>query len=462
MKKTIFISILSFGFALQAQTDKTAFSLDEAKRYAAENHFTAKNARYDSQIAKQDVNEIRAIGLPQVNAEGNFQNFINLPVNLVPANAFGFPAYLTEFLGGVSQATGVPINAPAPSGSEFSELQFGTNYNTSGGITVNQLIFDGSYIYGLRAAKAYAEMNKILEKKSVEDVEADVERAYYMVLIAQENVKLLTSSRTTVEDLYKQTKAFFEQGFLEEQDADQLQLTLASIDNSLNNATLQYDVSLQMLKYQMGYDLSQPISLLDNLETLSADVNTYLIKNDFTPNGTTQFQLLDYQEKLLTLNKKSEVAKIYPRLIGFFSHTENTYSNEFKIPKKWYPTTLWGLKLQVPIFGGGSYAASVKKTKIELARIQDTKKFTQDGLMLQYSSAKTEYTAALKESEHAKSSLELAKKIKEKTNIKFKAGVSSSLELTQAENQYLSAQGAYIGSLLKLTNTKVNLKKLTK
>lgn len=461
MKKLSIITIVFCNIGLLfSQENKTTFSLDEAKRYGVENHYNAKNSRIESELAEHSVKQLRAVGLPQINAEGTFQNFLNLPVSLVPSDAFGMPEYILDFFRGLSQLSGVPFNEPVTDPNQFSELKFGTKFNTSGALTVNQLFFDGSYFYGLKAAKAYADLNKQQEKKTAEDIQTEVEKAYYMVLIAQENIQLLTSSQKTLETILTQTKAFYEQGFIEEQDVEQLQLSLSSVQNSLNNAKLQYELALQMLKFQMGYDPAASISLTDALETLLADNQSLLLKNDFAASSTLTYQLMTQREKLLSLNTKVETSKIYPRLIGFFSHSENAYSNQFEIPKKFYPTTLWGLKLQVPLYNGGSYFSTVKKTKLEVDRIREAKKFTEQGLQLQYQAAQNEFSASVKEVEQMKSNLLLAEKIRNKTNTKFSAGISSSMDLAQSESQYLSAQGSYIASLLKLLNSKVSLKKI--
>ncbi len=463
--KTIGICILAITLHLHsfAQADKNSFSLKEAKEFAVQNSFLTKSSSYDSQIATQTIKDVRAMGLPQINAEGNFQNFINLPVSLIPSNAFGFPDYLIKFLVGLSQATGVPLNAPAPNPSEFTQLKFGTNYNINGGITLNQLLFDGSYFYGLQAAKVYAEMYKIQEQKTAEDVVLAVEKAYYMAIIAAENIQLLETSKKSLDNIFNQTKEFNKAGFVEAQDVEQIQLNLSTFDNTINTAKLQQELALNMLKFQMGYDMAKSITITDNIEALMSDASSFLLKTDFNPQGLTDFKLLDYREKLLTLNKKSEKSKIYPRLVGYISHTENTFMNKLSLKDNpWFPTTLWGLKLQVPIFNGGGHQATMKKVNIELTRIKEAKLYSEQGLQLQYASAKTEFNAAYNEQTISKKNLELAEKIKNKTDIKFSEGVSSSMDLTQAQNQYLSAQGNYINSLFKLLNAKANLQKLTK
>ena len=157
---------------LVAQTTENSFSLKQAQDYALKNNYQIKNAQLDVTIAKKKVWETTAYGLPQVMAEAKFQNFIDLPTNLIPANAF---------------------NPLAPEG-EFAELQFGTDYNTSATISASQLIFDGSYIVGLQAARTYQELSINNKKKTDEEIKYAVAQAYHTVLVAKENEKVLAQS----------------------------------------------------------------------------------------------------------------------------------------------------------------------------------------------------------------------------------------------------------------------------
>ncbi len=455
------ITLLTIGVA---NAQNTSFSLEDAKAFALENNFQAKNADYETKLAEQSVNATKSMIFPQISGEGSFQNFIDIPVQPAPADAFGFPDYLTQFLGGVSQATGVPINAPAPTGDgEFTEIQFGTKYNFSGGITANQLIFDGSYFYGLKASKAYSELMNITEQKTDEDIIEGVEKAYYMALIAQENVQILSKSQKNIEIILKQTQAFNKEGFVEDQDVDQLELNVATLTSSITNARLQEELAQKVLKFQMGYPIEQSIELTDKLSALLNEIPTNLLEKQSEVKNLSEYKILDYQERLLTLNKKATSSSIYPKLYGFFNHSQNLYLNEFDFSSsKWYPTTLWGLNLQVPIFSGFKFKAEIEKSNIELQRMSDLKIMTEEKLKLDVSTARTEYLSAKNDLNTNKKAMELAQKIENKTQIKFNEGLSSSLELTQAQNQFLTNQGNYINSLFRLMSAKTTLEKVSK
>jgi outer membrane protein len=174
----IFISISLSGWSQKMIT------LEEAQSMALENNNAIKNARLDLDIAKQKIWETTAIGLPQINAEGGFQNFLELPTTVLPANAFNPMAPEDELIG----------------------IQFGTDYNVMGNITLTQLIFDGRYFVGLQASRAVSDLYKKSIKKSELDAKKSVAQAYYTIVVTQATLKTLEASYAELEKIYASTK----------------------------------------------------------------------------------------------------------------------------------------------------------------------------------------------------------------------------------------------------------------
>jgi outer membrane protein TolC len=125
----------------------------------------------------------------------------------------------------------------------------------------------------------------------------------------------------------------------------------------------------------------------------------------------------------------------------------------------WFPMQLWGLQMNVPIFAGGSRYYNVQKAKVEVAKMSANAKLVKEGALLAYNSARTNFMSALSNVNTNKASMELAEKIFAKTNQKYKEGLASSFELSQANNQVLQSQGNYVQSLLQLLNAKDQLQK---
>ena len=132
----ILIGCISFS-ALSQQDIKEQLSLQEAIDFALKNNRNAILATKDIEAAKQQKWETIATGLPQVDAEINYQNFLKQQVSVVPAEIFGGQA------------------------GELTEVVFGAQQTATGTATLRQLIFDGSYLVGLQSAKVFLEISKL-------------------------------------------------------------------------------------------------------------------------------------------------------------------------------------------------------------------------------------------------------------------------------------------------------------
>jgi outer membrane protein TolC len=438
-KLSLLVTFFFFGSFVFAQETQN-FSLAQAQSYALENNYDKVNAESDLLIAKKKVWETTGIGLPQVNFEAKLQNFIDLPTSLIPASAFN-------------------PNAPA---DEYAELKFGTNYNNSATITANQLLFDGSYLVGLKAAKVYKEFSEKNITKTEIQVKEDVAQAYYLVLVAEENKRILEEVATTTEKLLNETTKIYEEGFAEEQNVDQLRLTLNDINNSLAYAEQQLSIAKNLLKFQLGYEIKNEIGLTDNIEALLKLTDPEnSISKEFDVSSNIDYQMIKVNEELMKLNFNKEKFSFAPSIAAFFSHSQQNMSDDFDAFSggKYYPQTLWGISFQLPIISGGMRIAKTGQAKVEYLKAQTTSKKVEQSLILQAERSKAEYTSALSVYNNQKEGVVLAKKINNQSIIKYNEGIISSLELSQSQNQYLDTESKYIKALLDLFNAKSNLNK---
>jgi outer membrane protein TolC len=394
----------------------------------------------DIEAAKKKVWETTAIGLPQVSAEANFQNFITLPTSLIPASTFN-------------------PNAPA---DEFSELQFGTDYKTTASISASQLIFDGSYIVGLQAAKAFQEISIRTKKKTDLEIINNVALAYHNVLAAIENQQILDSNYQTTNDLLIETKAIYEAGLTEEQNVDQLQLNLSNIESLAAQAKRQIEVSKMVLKIQLGIDISETISLTESLEEMVVleEVNTFLLEQ-FKYENHIDYLLSQTNERLMMLSYRNEKYSFAPSVAAFFNHQQQNMNNSFDAFSggNWYASTLWGISLKLPILTSGMRLAKMGQAKIEMEKAMNNSKLVEQNLILQFNSEQSKLDVAYNSYNIQKKNLDLSISIYNKTIKKYAEGVSTSLELTQSQTQMLNTEGKYIESILVLLNAKAALKK---
>ena len=417
------------------------YSLKEVQEQALKNNALMKLAGMDEIIARKTVSSFAAIGMPQIGGTGSFNHFIDIPTSVVPADAFGPPS--------------------SGNSDEIIELQFGSKYTSSVGVVLNQLIFDGTYLVGLKAAKTFVQVQTQGKAKTEIEVKSLVTESYYTVLIAQENANILGKNLVAMKKTLSDSKELFAKGFIESEALDQIKLLTSNLEISHNTAKEQVKISKKLLLFQMGLKLDSNVELSEDLESLASVSAEAIVEDKFAFENHIDYKLASTQVTLMELNRKKEHFTYLPSLGGFFNNNQNAFRNEFNFFGKgsWYPTTMWGLNLSVPIFGGFGKSADIKIASLELEKAQIRQTQTGEGLILKEQSARLTYASALSLYLNQKDNLALAEKIRNKTEIKFKEGLASSMELTQAENQFFTTQGAYIQSVFSLLNANTELQK---
>ncbi|MFM1932957.1 MAG: hypothetical protein RL226_2260 [Bacteroidota bacterium] len=451
---------LTIGLMASAQT---RLSLQEAQNYAVEHAFAVRNARLDAAKAEREVKETLALGLPQISGSLQYNNYIDIPTQVAEGDVFGFPDYLVQFLGGVSQETGVPLNAPEVDPNAISEFQFGANQTATAGIQASQLLFDGSYFVGLQASKAYASAMLEGTIKSEAETKAAVAQSYHTVLVANENVKILRASLELLKKSLADTDALYKAGFAEEMSVDQINLSLRDIETRIRYAEQQAIVALDVLKFQIGMPLATNVELTDSIESLTAvDPTSTLLSSPFNATRNYDVRVQSKYVELAKLGVKNQQVKSLPSIGAFYTYQRNAQRFEFDFfdsNGKWYPTQLWGVQMNIPIFGSGLGYQRIQKAKVDLERAEAALEQLATAAELEYASAKLELENAQNLRAINIESLALAERIFAKTQIKFNEGVASSFELTTAQNQLLTAQGNYINTTLQLLNAQARMNK---
>ena len=443
--KNIIIGLLLLLFSPLTKGQEGAtqpFSLQQAIDYAVQNGYSIKNSATDIEIANKKVKETRAIGIPQLNAETGFQNFLNVPVSVINADAF---------------------NPSAPAGA-LVRIPFGVQYNLNYGYTASWLAFSGEYIVALQASKTYLEISKKSLRKSEIDIKESVSKAYYTVLILQENKKILQENISNLEESILQTTAFNKEGFIEELDVDRLKLLMTNLKNTLATLEQQKILAEKLLKFQMGFDVNGSITLTEELNNaVDAASSGIDAEPKFEVKNSIEYSLLETSLKVSMLNTKRLKANYLPTLSTFYSWRENRLGNQFEnLSDPVYRVTggtIVGLNLSVPVFQGFGQAARISQAKLESKKIEVLQIQQQQGYALQSSQSLSEFTTALNTYKSNKEGVELAEKIKNRTTIKYNEGVGSSVEVLQAQSELLSAQSNYINSIFQLLNARVTLDK---
>jgi len=437
--QSICVAFIFSLIASVAGAQDMSLSLKEAQDYAVENNYNVINARYDLDIARKQVKENLSYGFPQIDASVDYNYYLALPTSLIPA----------EFMGG--------------NPGEFVELQFGLKNNLTGGVTLNQLIFDGRYFIGLEYAKIYEQLSMESLEKSVEDVKETVTLTYYNILVGQEALRVLDSTLVVLEKTRYETAELFREGFAEQTDYDQLTITVTDIQNSINDVKRQNEIGYKMLNYQLGLDLERKVTLSETLdELIERAASSALLDQQFNLEQHVDYRLITSQEKMKYLSLKNERAAYYPTLNGFIFVQENAQRDEFNFfnpDEPWFFTSATGLSMKVPILSSGYRKSRVSQAKIDLEKIRNTKEQVSDGLLLSITQSRAEFKTALENYMREQQNVELSLDIYKKTLIKYNEGLATSVELTQQHNQFFDSERKYFQTVLGLLNAKNRLDK---
>ncbi len=438
MKINIYFIIFFFGLnSLLAQQDNYSFTVDEAIAYGLKNSYTIKTAILDIEAAEKKRWETTALGMPQISGNVDYQNFLKQVVTLIPSEIVGGPP------------------------GEFVEVIFGTKHNLNATVTLNQLIFDGSYLVGLQSAKTYLKISNLAKEKTDQNIREAVINAYGNVLVAQETILILKKNMEVLEKNLLDTKILLENGFAEEQDYEQQLITLSNIDNELNKSTRYELIAKQMFNLTLGIPIETLVILEESLENIalkSTDLN--IISRSLNLNNHIDFKIADNKVLSDELLIKYEKSKAIPSLNAFLNYSQFAFSDNnifYNNEGDWFNSSLLGVSLKIPIFSSLQRSSRTQQAKISLLQSEIALKETSQKLKLQVTTAKNSYQFALDQFQTAKQNLSLAESIAKKEQIKFFEGLSSSINLTNIQNQLFNKQQAYIQSILQIIQTKVEL-----
>ena len=431
------VSLILTVFLGHSQEQTYSFTLEEAINFAQENNYSAINADRDIVDAQKQKWETIAAGLPQITGAISYQNQLKQPVSLLPAE-----------LAGGEPGTFIPVI--------FSQPQTATAT-----ATLRQQIFDGSYIVGVQATKAFLSYSANNKEKTALDVRKSVVESYGNVLLARESVAILEKNKTTLEkNLYETTK-LFENGLGDEESVDQLQITLSSIENQLKNAVRLQEITLQMLNIVMGLDLDAPTQLQENLEDLTlSNIQLGILNSDFNINDNVDYKLAENLNQQRYYEWKLARSRALPTLNAFVNYGSTAFSNDFDFlsgDQTWFDSSILGVDLSIPIFSSLKRSASTQRAKIALEKAKTQLTEAEQQIRLQLENAKNNYTLAIANYETAKQNLALSERIEQKNQIKYQEGLATSFELRQAQTQLYTTQQEYLQSMVEVVNKKTDL-----
>jgi outer membrane protein TolC len=426
---------LMTSLAANAQT----YSLKQAVDYAITHQVQVKNSQIDLQNAGAKINEIKAMGLPQVNGSVALTNNIVLQRAFIPAKIFN----------------------PAAAEGELIAAKFGVDNSGFASVGLSQLVFDGSYLLGLKASTVYKDLAVKSVTQSKQQVAENVTKAYYGILVNEKRQGLLALNVARLDTLLKETRELNKQGFVEKIDVQRLDVQANNLRTELENVNRLQELSYSLLKFQMGFPMEEPIRLSESLEKVELATFNTNAAGDFNYANRIEYSILQTQENLAELDLKSIKAGYLPRLVLNANYGYNAGANAFSdlVTKQWFDNAAITVALQIPIFDGFSKKYKAVQSENNLQKVRQSYSLLKSSIDLQRSQASITMKNALESMKEQKANLDLANEISRVTRVKYQQGVGSNLEVLNAESSIKESQANYFTALYNALVAKVELEK---
>tara|TARA_Y100000816_G_scaffold202602_1_gene149100 strand:- start:87 stop:1421 length:1335 start_codon:yes stop_codon:yes gene_type:complete len=437
MKRILLILLILTSFSLKSQSQK--LSLSECIDLAIENNENLKNSILEEKISKALSNEYLSIGFPQINFDGGIKYNHEVPKSLLD---------ISRFMPGV------------PEGTE-QEVQFGQAYDGRVDLFVNQMIFNGSYFVGLSAAKELVKLSEKMTERNVIDIHESVSKAYYTTLNTKSRVDLVNSNIDRLDALLKQTKSLYENGFVEKLDLDRIQVSFNNLKSEKIKADRLYDLSLAVLKFQIGISVDKKIELIEEFNEELVTAFTFDL-NEFDYSKRIEYSILQTDKNLKFYELKNNRSQYLPQVYANYNYGYNTsasQSNIFFESDRWKKFGTFGLQVIVPIFDGFLKRSRINQSKFKIEQVENQMLFLERSINLQINQSLAAYQNSKESLKIASENLVLAQDVYFASEKKYAQGVGSNLELIDSNNSLKIAQNQYYNSLYESIISIIDIKK---
>jgi outer membrane protein TolC len=429
--------LIVLSLATQAQTTH-AFSAKQAADYAQANAVAVKNALIDIKIQKQTNREVTAAALPQLTGSGNFQDYLTIPTQLLPAEIAGGPA------------------------GTFIPVQFGTKYSATGGFDIQQILFDGQVFVGLQARRTVMEFATKTAEVTQEQIKANVYKVYYQLVVGRQQITSIDANIDRFDKLLNDTKEIYKQGFAEKLDVDKVQVQLNNLRTEKLKTENQLLVGNASLKFLMNLPQKDVLVLTDSLT--EDELKQNILDEQYSYTERKEFQLQSLGIKLNEYNIRRYKLSRIPTLSAFGSYQKNAQRSKFDFFKgdgDWFTTSLIGLRLNVPIFDGFARRSKIESAKLELQKSKNNLGQIREQIDNEVITSRLNMKSALQTIDAQKQNVELAEKVYNTTKLKYEQGLGNNQEIYTAQAELKVAQNNYYSALYDAIIAKVDYLKAT-
>lgn len=453
---TLAAALLAVALGAKAQDGGTlSLSLEEAQQYAVEHNAAMLNANLEVKKAEYSRWKTLSTMLPQVKAGFDYQNMCGYTMNFGSRGSMSSMIPDSITIGTMT----LPISIPG-SNTESTESG-GIAMNPSGTFSITASVaVTGAQIVGTMLQNIAMKMTDISRQQTEQETRANVKNVYVSILVMEQTVGLLDSSLANLQRLAATSQASVDVGAAEQVDADKLQVQVAQLRSSINSTRRSLQALRNTMLLQLGADVSKQLELTTELDDiLSLDNATHLLGRGFDIEKNYSYQLLEQNEKLAKRNVAMAYMDLTPTLSAYYQYSAKTYFGKdegFNMT----PPNMVGANVSLPLFTSGTRTVNIKSAKIDLQEAANNKRQAEDGLRVQYNQLCYDLATALETYDIQSRNLEVTQRVFANITEKYNYGRASSLEVTTASTDIITAQSNYIQAVMNVVAAQISLENL--
>ncbi len=445
--RKVYIALLG---AIIASNHATAqqpvkLSLNDCIAYALKNNYAVKNAHIDMLIQEAQTKQTTTAAMPHINGKADFAYSYVVQSSFIDASTF-------------PSSPGAPT---APKGT-IIPIQFSLPYAGSASITTSQALFDGSLIVALQARNTVMDLARHNEKITTETVRHAVYKSYNALIIGYKQFEIIKSSLALVRSMGQDLEKTRAAGFAEKIDVERTNVQINNLATDSIKVGNMLTVAEQVLKYNLGMDINTPIVLTDtDVEKGSAEVMALVAEKE-NYDRLPEYNALKTALKLNEFNVKRYRLSAIPSINGFWAYGSNYGSDQFSPMfkfSKYNPYSMLGVTMNAPIFNGFVRSHQIREARLNVEKTKNSIDNLKLAVDLQAANSRSNLKNSMLQVQSQKRNLDLANDVLDLAQKKYKAGVGSNLEVTNAQTELLRSQNNYFAALLDVINSEADLRK---
>lgn len=433
MKRLLFIFAFFCSYVIGGSAQEI-LTLENCLRLGIENNLSLEGKRKEIQKSKYGVSENRAKLLPQINGFAGFNDNFDPPVSVTDGSSYGVPYNVTQTL----------------------------QYAANAGLDLQMPLYNQTVYTAISVARIVDEMNRLSYEKAREDLIMQISKMYYLGQVTVEQIALIKTNITRLEELKNISEAFYDNGMAMEVDLKRVNINLENLKVQYDNAQAMMTQQLNMLKYVIDYPAEKEIALVPvNTNNITTAALTGMSENLY------ELQLLQSQVQLAERQKKMVTNGYIPSLSltgswRYSAYTDKAYHWFHSGPSNyWYRSYGVGLTLRVPIFDGLDKRFKKQKALVDIQMTKLRQEDTRKNLQTQYLNATNDLMNNQRNFKKQKDNYLLAEDVYAVTTDRYREGIASMTEVLQDEMRMSEAQNNYISAHYNYRVANLLLLKLT-